>query len=157
MLRYKLPLGEIASDFAGELKSRTSGYATFDYELAGWQFADIAASTSSLTVKSSMPWQRSVTAQKASTSRKKSSKKSKMPYPDRCLKSPSRRRYRVKSSLGKPFLRCGKTSSLNATAVTFPGRKSCCRSKGRQEENAQNGERGYSRRRFCRVVEREVN
>ena len=41
MLRYKLPLGEIASDFADELKSRTSGYATFDYELAGWQFADI--------------------------------------------------------------------------------------------------------------------
>jgi GTP-binding protein LepA len=41
MLRYKLPLGEVASDFADELKSRTSGYATFDYELAGWQFADI--------------------------------------------------------------------------------------------------------------------
>jgi translation factor GUF1, mitochondrial len=41
MLRYKLPLGEIASDFSDELKSRTSGYATFDYELAGWQFADI--------------------------------------------------------------------------------------------------------------------
>ena len=31
----------VASDFADELKSRTSGYATFDYELAGWQFADI--------------------------------------------------------------------------------------------------------------------
>jgi len=41
ILRYRLPLGEVAADFADELKSRTSGYATFDYEDAGMQTGDI--------------------------------------------------------------------------------------------------------------------
>ena len=41
ILRYRLPLGEVAADFADELKSRTSGYATFDYDEAGMQKGDI--------------------------------------------------------------------------------------------------------------------
>ncbi|CAL56141.1 Translation elongation/initiation factor/Ribosomal, beta-barrel [Ostreococcus tauri] len=41
ILRYKLPLGEVAADFADELKSRSSGYATFDYEEAGMRKSDI--------------------------------------------------------------------------------------------------------------------
>ena len=39
LLRYRLPLAEMASDFSDALKSRTSGYATFDYEEAGWRDA----------------------------------------------------------------------------------------------------------------------
>uniref|UniRef100_A0A7R9TLM4 Translation factor GUF1 homolog, mitochondrial n=1 Tax=Micromonas pusilla TaxID=38833 RepID=A0A7R9TLM4_MICPS len=41
MLRYRLPSAEIAVDFSDELKSRTSGYATFDYDDAGYEPADI--------------------------------------------------------------------------------------------------------------------
>ena len=41
MLRYRLPMGEIAADFADEIKSRSAGYASFDFEEAGWQAADI--------------------------------------------------------------------------------------------------------------------
>lgn len=41
MLRYKLPLGEIAADFADEIKSRTAGYATFDFDDAGYAPADV--------------------------------------------------------------------------------------------------------------------
>ena len=41
LLRYRLPLAEMASDFSDALKSRTSGYATFDYEEAGWRDADV--------------------------------------------------------------------------------------------------------------------
>ena len=41
VLRYRLPLAEMASDFSDALKSRTSGYATFDYEEAGWRDADV--------------------------------------------------------------------------------------------------------------------
>ena len=41
MLRYRLPTAEMASDFSDALKSRTSGYATFDYEEAGWREADV--------------------------------------------------------------------------------------------------------------------
>jgi len=40
-LDYTLPLGEIIYDFFDSLKSRTKGYASFDYEMAGFERADL--------------------------------------------------------------------------------------------------------------------
>jgi GTP-binding protein LepA len=40
-LRYTLPLGEIIFDFFDQLKSRTRGYASLDYEVAGEQEAEL--------------------------------------------------------------------------------------------------------------------
>ncbi len=40
-LKYILPLGEIIYDFFDSLKSRTKGYASFDYELCGFEPADL--------------------------------------------------------------------------------------------------------------------
>ena len=40
-IRYTMPLGEIVFDFFDQLKSRTAGYASLDYEPAGEQEADL--------------------------------------------------------------------------------------------------------------------
>jgi GTP-binding protein LepA len=37
LLAYELPLGEIVLDYYDQLKSRTRGYASFDYDLAGFK------------------------------------------------------------------------------------------------------------------------
>lgn len=41
MIEYELPLAEIVIDFYDKLKSRTKGYASFEYELIGYREADL--------------------------------------------------------------------------------------------------------------------
>jgi GTP-binding protein LepA len=41
-LIYELPLGEIVLDYYDQLKSRTRGYASFDYEITGFQPGNLA-------------------------------------------------------------------------------------------------------------------
>jgi len=41
MVVYKLPLNEVVYDFYDRLKSATSGYASFDYQMAGYQEGEL--------------------------------------------------------------------------------------------------------------------
>jgi GTP-binding protein LepA len=42
MIHYKLPLAEIVMDFFDSLKSRTRGYASFDYEFCGYEVSKLS-------------------------------------------------------------------------------------------------------------------
>ncbi|MEK7860467.1 MAG: elongation factor 4, partial [Chloroflexota bacterium] len=42
MLRYDMPLAEVIIDFYDQLKSRSQGYASLDYEFAQYRAADLA-------------------------------------------------------------------------------------------------------------------
>jgi GTP-binding protein LepA len=42
LLLYELPLGEIVLDYYDQLKSRTRGYASFDYDVVGFREGDLA-------------------------------------------------------------------------------------------------------------------
>jgi len=42
LLSYELPLGEIVLDFYDQLKSRTRGYASFDYDMAGFRPGELS-------------------------------------------------------------------------------------------------------------------
>jgi len=42
MIHYKLPLAEIVMDFFDSLKSRTRGYASFDYEFCGYEVSALS-------------------------------------------------------------------------------------------------------------------
>ena len=41
MVEYKIPLNEVVFDFYDRLKSITKGYASFDYELIGYEINDL--------------------------------------------------------------------------------------------------------------------
>jgi GTP-binding protein LepA len=42
VITYDLPLAEIILDFLDQLKSRTRGYASLDYEIAGYRRSDLS-------------------------------------------------------------------------------------------------------------------
>ncbi|KAI9025956.1 GTP-binding protein lepa [Phycomyces nitens] len=51
MMKYILPLAEVVTDFYDELKGRSSGYATFDYEEAGYEDSELVKMTVLLNSK----------------------------------------------------------------------------------------------------------
>ncbi|KAF9030838.1 GTP-binding protein lepa, partial [Hymenopellis radicata] len=56
MITCTLPLSEIVTDFFDQLKSRTSGFASFDYEDAGYQQSNLAKANDSAQEQIGRAW-----------------------------------------------------------------------------------------------------
>ena len=56
MMKMKLPLAEVVTDFHDEIKSISSGYASFDYEEAGYDTSDLVKVISRLNFLDNDLW-----------------------------------------------------------------------------------------------------
>ena len=66
-LVYRLPLAEVVIDFFDQLKSRTQGYASLDYEPAGYDQSNLVKVDILLNACRSTPSARSCTATRPTT------------------------------------------------------------------------------------------
>jgi len=115
---YEMPLAEVVFDFFDKMKSVSRGYASLDYELAGYSQADLvkldilvngeAVDALSIIVHKERSYQRG----------RDVCAKLKEVIPSRCTRSRFRRPSARRSLPARPSRRCARTCSRSATAAT---------------------------------------
>ena len=115
-IHYTLPLAEIVLDFFDQLKSRTKGYASLDYDVEGEQVADLVKVDILLNGDGVDAFSAIVHRDNAYAYGVKMTKKLKELIPRQQL-------------LAKLSRHCAKTCWLSATAATFPESENCWRSR----------------------------
>lgn len=128
-IRYTLPLAEIVFDFFDQLKSKTRGYASLDYEPTGEQSASLVKVDILLhgdKVDASPPSRTRTRRTRTACGSWRSFASSSRGRPSRC---PSRSPSAPVSSPARPSVPSARTSSPSATAVTSRVSASCSRSR----------------------------
>ena len=123
-IRYMLPLAEIIFDFFDQLKSRTRGYASLDYEPNGEQQADLVKVDILLQ---GQPWTRSARSCTPTTPgvRPVDDREAQGTDPAPAVRCLFRRPSAPGSSPGKTSARCARTCWPSAMAVTSLASASC--------------------------------
>ncbi len=102
MLRYHLPLNEIIYDFFDALKSRSRGYASFDYEMLGYQQSDLVKPHNLINKEEVDALSFIVFRDTAYERGRKMCEKLGKRFRDRCLRSRSRQPSEARSLQEKP-------------------------------------------------------
>jgi hypothetical protein len=135
VLKYEMPLSEVVVDFYDALKSISKGYASFDYDHAGYRPGELLRMDILINEEEVDAFSFVVPEAAAYQRGGKSASGCGSSSPARCLRSPSRRSWAGGSSPGKPCAPCARTSWPNVTAATFPANGNCWKSR-RKAKNA---------------------
>ena len=129
-IRYTMPLAEIIFDFFDQLKSRTRGYASLDYEPDGEQVANLVKVDILLQGQPVDAFSQIVHSDSAREYGLSMTAKLKELIPRQQFEVPIQAAVgSAGSSPARTSARCARTCSPSATAVTSPASGSCSRSR----------------------------
>ncbi len=125
LLKYELPLNEIIYDFFDALKSRSRGYASFDYELKGYERSELVKLDILVNREEVDALSFIVHAASAYEKGRRMCEKLKMKFQGIYLKYRSRQLLEARSLPERPLRQCARMYLPNAMAVIFHVRESC--------------------------------
>ena len=128
---FEFPLGEIVLDFYDKLKSLSRGYASLDYEMAGYRESDLVKLDMLINGDPIDAFSVIIHRDKAYEYGRKVAEKLKELIPRQLFRWRSRRRSATRSSPARRSPPSARTCSPSATAATSPASASSSRSRRR--------------------------
>ena len=152
VLHYHLPLNEIIYDFFDALKSRSRGYASFDYEMLGYERSELVKLDILINKEEVDALSFIVFSGSAYEQGRKMCEKLKRRNPPSAFEIPIRRRSAVRSLPEKLSARCERTFWQNATAVIFPVRRKLLEKQRKERRMRQIGNVEIPQKAFMSVL-----